>query len=155
MRIIHVKDRGFIKVDSDDFEMLAKYRWHITANGYASVSRKSGRVWMHRLIMNTPKGLFVDHINGDKLDNRKCNLRNATRSQNGMNKPKMANNKSGYKGVTFNKRLQKWVAQIKLEDKKMHIGTFFCKIEAAKAFDMKAIALHGEYAKLNFDRSLY
>ena len=92
----------------------------------------------------------VDHINQNKLDNRKSNLRLCSHSQNGINKYKQSNNSSGFKGVCFNKRRQKFMAFINKDKKRTYIGYFETAEEAGKAYDKKAKELFGEFACLNF-----
>ncbi len=99
---------------------------------------------MHRLIMDCPDGMDVDHINGDGLDNRRENLRIVTRSQNLRNRKTFKNSKSGFKGVIFNPVNGKWKAIINL-------GTFDTSEEAAKAYDEAIKKLFGPLAKPNFD----
>ena len=132
-------------VDNEDYETISKTKWRIDSDGYAR-GRQSVR--MHRLIMNTPKGMETDHINEDKLDNRKCNLRICTQHQNQINRGKQKNNTSGYKGVS--RKRKKWVAQIKFMGKIFRNGLYDDVIEAAHAYDKKAKELFGEFAKLNF-----
>ena len=105
---------------------------------------------MHRLIMDAPKGMDIDHINGNPLDNRKSNLRICTRAENMRNRGAQKNNTSGYKGVGWCKHRKKWHAQIKHNGKQIYIGRYKDKEEAARAYDAKAKELHGEYAHLNF-----
>jgi hypothetical protein len=105
---------------------------------------------MHRQILGAPPGQQVDHINGDTLDNRRVNLRLATHGQNQHNRGKYRNNKSGYKGVSWDKAAGKWRAQIKFNNKKYNLGRYHDPIEAALAYDAAAIRLHGAFARLNF-----
>src|SRR4051812_32510094 len=94
------------EVDDADFEWLNQWKWHLSTSGYATRTqyiKGSGRknqkniiIRMHRLIMNCPEGLFVDHINGNKLNNRRANLRLATQTDNHQNRGKQNNNTSGY-----------------------------------------------------------
>ncbi len=93
---------------------------------------------------------FVDHINGDGLDNRRANLRPATHAQNMANRRLNANNKSGFKGVYWNKGSRKWHAQIACDGRKHHLGFYTSVIEAAHAYDDAATRLFGEYARINF-----
>ncbi|WP_252233758.1 HNH endonuclease [Clostridium sp. ZS1] len=79
---------------------------------------------MHRFIMNPPSNKLIDHINGNKLDNRKCNLRIVNKSQNAMNSKKPKNNTSGVKGVYWDKRSKKWEASIQVNMKKKSLGYF-------------------------------
>lgn len=102
---------------------------------------------MHRLILDVPKGAEVDHINGNGLDNRRRNLRICTRSENQWNRRLAPNNTSGFKGVY---RFQgKWRAQIQSFGKKIHIGLYETRIEAARAYDEVAIKCHGDFAATN------
>ncbi len=100
------------------------------------------------------EGEFLDHINGDTLDNRPENLRIANDSQNGANRGIQVNNTSGYKGVFLHSKKQGYEAKItrkvKGKSKNIYLGYFKCPIEAAKAYDKKAKEIFGEYAYLNF-----
>lgn len=143
-------------VDEEDFEKLSQYSWVYHSKGYAhtTVRLKSGRrttVKMHRMILNAPKGIQVDHENLDGLDNRKSNLRLATQSQNMMNRKVQKNNKSGYKGVNF--RGFTYRARIQVEGKLIRLGNFKTAVEAARAYDTKAKESFGEFANLNFKES--
>src|SRR5260221_205877 len=101
----------FVIVDDEDYEYLNQWKWHLSSNGYAvrrpyiKGSEKTGQkhtvVWMHRVINNTPAGRDTDHINRDRLDNRRSNLRTATFSQNSMNKGLSKSNTSGIKGISW------------------------------------------------------
>lgn len=92
---------------------------------------------------------FVDHINRNGLDNYRCNLRPATRLQNRMNCGLSKRNKSGFKGVSWHKSCNKWVAKIEINDKSIYLGLFDDKIEAAKAYNAAAKKHFGEFAWLN------
>ena len=104
---------------------------------------------MHREIMHAKKGEYVDHINGNKNDNRKENLRIVTNQQNACNQGIRSNNTSGYKGVTWSKNKNKWNAQITTNYKRKSLGYFDCKHKAAQAYNNRAVELHGKFAKLN------
>lgn len=141
-------------VDDELFDYLNQWKWFCINNGYAvrSTQNSAGKrcvIQMHRLILNTPKGLYTDHINGNKLDNRIQNLRVSSRAENMRNRFKFSNNKSGYKGVSWKKKNKKWVAQIKHENKVIYLGLFTSVIEAAQAYNSAAIKLQGSFAKLN------
>jgi HNH endonuclease/AP2 domain len=140
-------------VDDDDYEDLVKYNWHHHKNGYAMrherVNGKRVPIRMHRVVISAPDGYDVDHKNGDKLDNRKANLRLATRSQNNYNKGVQSNSSSGFKGVSWSKQRNKWRARIHVDKKEINLGFFEYQIDAAFAYNEAAIKYHGEFAKLN------
>lgn len=141
-------------VDDDDFDRLVGYNWFLGNNGYAvrnarSENGKKTQIYMHRVILGTPEEKKTDHINENKLDNRKVNLRACTVSENHWNKGAHKDSKSGLKGVFFHKRTGKWEAQIMALGKRYHLGYFFEKERAAVEYNNAAIKLHGEFAKLN------
>jgi hypothetical protein len=148
----------FVILDLRDYYHLSKYKWYIkgcfgkfyAARNYKYDSKQTKSVAMHREIMNAPKGLLVDHRNGNGLDNRRENLRLATRSQNNCNTTKRKNTSSRFVGVSFDKRKRRWIAYINHNGKKIFLGYFDSEIEAAKAYDAAAKKYHGEFARLNF-----
>ena len=107
---------------------------------------------MHRQIMNAPDNLVVDYIDHNDLNNRKENLRVCTFAENCRNMRSSARKTSRYKGVHWNKRMGKWAAQITFENKTYHLGYFTDETAAARAYDEKAVELHGEFASLNLVR---
>lgn len=142
------KGKYFALVDDKDFKWLNQFRWAITNNGYA-VRRVGNRLFqMHRQIIGTPSEFDTDHINGNKLDNRRCNLRVVTRSQNNANQKINSANTSGYKGVSWNKHLKYWSAYIKYNGKRI-VKYFKTKDEAAKGYNKLAMIYFGKFAKLN------
>ncbi len=142
-------------MDDSDFEIVSQFKWYArTWKGRTYAARSGGsrntrKVSMHRFIMGEPEGMDVDHKNGDKLDNRRENLRVCTRSQNIQNSRKHSDNKSGYKGVCWETGNNRWKAQICKDGKKMVIGYFTDKKSAALAYNAKALELFGEFASIN------
>lgn len=118
----------FAIVDNEDFGWLNQWKWRTHSKGYAirmAGGRKNAHnIYMHKLINNTPDGFETDHINQNKLDNRKDNLRSVTRTQNKLNTGLWKKNTSGYKGVTWNKQISKWQSQIGLNNKNIILGYF-------------------------------
>lgn len=142
-------------VDDDDYEYLNQWKWTSHSKGYAY--RNSGRdifgntaaVFLHRFITDCPKNMIVDHINQNKLDNRRQNLRICTQAQNARNKPKRIDNKSGYKGVVLHQK-GLYRATCSNKNKQIHFGYFKDPHHAALAYDLWVTYLFGEYAKTNF-----
>jgi hypothetical protein len=135
-------------VDEADFKWLSQRRWYYHIKGYAVSTSPKPSYLMHRLILNAPKDLQVDHINGDKLDNRRCNLRLCTAVQNRMNVFSYRGTSSEFKGVSWNKRLAKWESHISLNGKR-HLGFFTNEQDAAQAYNEAASRQFGEFARLN------
>jgi len=147
----------YAKVDPEDYIWLSQFRWHCKSNLksiYAvrtvTIAGKSKRVFMHRLIADTPAHLVCDHINHDGLDNRRANLRNCTIRQNNVNSRAAETSTSKYKGVSWNRRRSKWVTYIKKDGRQKFLGSFTEESQAAKAYDLVAKKLHGRFAALNF-----
>lgn len=145
--------KGFYAiVDDGVFDKLSKFNWHYSV-GYACrdvwKKGKNKRLMMHRLIIGAKQGEEVDHKNGDRLDNRGDNLRFCTRSQNNFNQQISSRNKSGYKGVSWDKGNKKWRSQAHINDKAFNLGRYDTKKEAALAYNNFAIKHFGEFARLN------
>lgn len=121
----------------------------VTKNGYLQVKFFKKQSYVHRLIFLYHHGFLpksVDHINGNKIDNRIENLRSAAYFENMMNVKKTSSNKSGYKGVSFNTKRQKWIAQIKRNKEHFYLGEFDTPEKAHEIYCQKAIELHGQFA---------
>lgn len=154
--IIHSKKHGTHTVlyDNKDHKLISKYKWHIYKgwyNFYAHVNsgKRPNRtvIAMHRLIMKFPKE--VDHKNGNGLDNRRCNLRTSINGGNQMNKGLQKNNKSGYKGVSFDKRSRRYISVISINHKRIYLGSFKKAIDGAIAYNKVVKKYHKGFARLN------
>lgn len=140
-------------IDDEDFELVSKYHWYTDNKGYLRIERNRKKIKLHRLLTNCPKGLTVDHINGNKLDNRRSNLRICTNQENVRNVVKRKNNKSGFKGVYWHTQSKCWRAKITVNGKCITVGGFKIKEDAAKAYDKAAIKYFGEFANLNYGKN--
>jgi hypothetical protein len=142
----------FTMVDDEDFDWLNQWKWLRNKDGYAARNvRGIGYILAHREILGTPLGLFTDHINGNRLDNQRTNLRNCTHTENMQNRPKPPHGLTSiFKGVYWYKCRNRWRSKIKCNGRTFSVGYFATETEAARAYDAKALALHGEYARLNF-----
>jgi hypothetical protein len=145
-------------IDADDYEFVSSWKWCARVHGrtvYAArASRYCGRhhiVYLHRMLMLPGHDEQVDHISGDGLDNRRCNLRIASNAQNQHNRTRTFGC-SRYKGVYWYKRYGCWRAQIKSEQFGRFLGYYRDEVDAALAYDLAAIATFGPYAALNFLR---
>jgi hypothetical protein len=141
-------------IDSEDLPKVEKHQWHM-AQGYIVASNKSGNIKLHRLILGLEDEGDVDHINGNTLDNRKCNLRVCTHQQNMWNMKKPKTNTTGYKGVCLRKRYGFYTAGMRINGRNTHLGVFSSAIDAAIAYDKAALAHRGEFARTNFPREYY
>ena len=138
------KDGLKFLIDAEDFEKFVKDEsFYLLNNGYVYSGKHK---LLHRILMNAPDGMFVDHINGNKLDNRKTNLRICTQQENNMNRGKNKNNTSGFKGVTFHKQTQKLQALIRIDGKYKFLGLFEKAEDAYEAYKKAAVKLHGDFA---------
>lgn len=138
-------------VDAGDFESLSRHRWYLAKVGYAvaNIRDDSGKrrvVYMHHLVIDANDGRERDHINGDKLDNRKSNLRVATRSQNNANSGPRKHNLSGVKGLRWLPAQGKWQARLTVGGTSRHLGNFDSLNEAAEAYRSAAVEAFGEFA---------
>ena len=149
-------DKGYIaKVDTEDYDRVSEHNWYanVKKNGevraicYIKSRDKDTNLSMARFVMNAPTGRLVDHINHDTLDNRKSNLRICSKLQNQANRKMSKDNTSGFKGVVKNG--DKWRAQIKVNNKHTHLGSYDTAEAAAIAYDKAAIENFGEFALTN------
>jgi hypothetical protein len=145
-----------ILIDKSDLELLNSKVWYIDNNGYLTSNGKMKNgvrdktVRFHSLLISSSKGLEIDHINGNPLDNRKRNLRVVTHGQNMINTRKRKDNTSGYKGVTKHsiKGNEYWVARIHTNGKSKILGYFKDIVAAAKTYEIAAVDCFGEYRRV-------
>jgi hypothetical protein len=153
MKYIKLTQGKHTIVDDEDFEFLNQRKWHYdtryaTRTQWNKETKKETKIYMHRLIL--PDVKEVDHINGNKLDNRKENLRACNRKQNSRNQSTQKRKKSSkYKGVIFDKSRSKWRVELKKNQIRYYVGRFLTEKEAGLAYNEKAKELFGEFARLN------
>ena len=159
-RRIPLTDGKYAIVDPPDYYRFGSLDWCANEFSYGTYAvrlnnkgDKSPKILsLHRLIIDAPPGLLVDHQNGNPLDDRLANLRLATNAQNSCNRKKRKNTSSKYFGVSYINKFGKWRVKIKKNGKEFHIGYFSDEIEAAHAYDEAAKKYHGIFAKLNFPK---
>lgn len=139
--------------DLDDYDKIKNYCWIYNNQKYVytRIKRTNQKVFMHRIVVDVPHKAEIDHINHLPYDNRKSNLRIVTRSQNNMNHGLNCRNTSGVTGISFNKPLNKWVAEIHVNNKKIHIGVFTDIEDAKKARKEAEEKYFGEFS---YDNSI-
>lgn len=138
-----------ILVDEKSMDIISSYTWNVLKKGYAHC-RINGKIkYLHRIIMNAPDDMVVDHINRNTKDNRIENLRICTRLNNVCNSVGQSTSTSKYKGVSWKTDKRKWRASIKLNGKTFHLGYFNDELSAAKVYNERAKKEFGEYAYLN------
>lgn len=136
--------------DKDDYEAVKRFRWWVNNHGYVCADDANRhRIWLHRLVMQNPDGKLIDHINGDRTDCRKSNLRVATAKQNSRNSTCERKHNAGYKGVYFDSARGKYEAHIRPNGRKIHLGRFATAREAALAYNRAAVVYFGEFANIN------
>lgn len=158
MKTINLNNGYYTIVDDDDFEKIKHYHWYAYKRGKArnvyavrhdTPENKRRLIFMHHMICKRKEGFVIDHIDGNSLNNTKVNLRVCLDKENAMNRKIYINNKSGYKGVYWDKTARKWRACIRVHGKLINIGYFNCLIKAAKSYNDFASSLHGKFARLN------
>jgi len=150
--------KGYVSiVDDEDYEWLSQWKWcaAVDKSGTVYAARasptengKQKTTRMHRVIMNAPPDKFVDHRDGNALDNRKQNLRICTNAENTRNQGKKKNNTTGFCGVFRNGK--GFIAKLQINGKRLSFGTYSTPEDAAIAYDQAALIHHGEFARLNF-----
>lgn len=143
----------FAIVDDDDYERASQHRWSCKkaprtayATRWITINGKETSQMLHRFILNALPHRLVDHINGNGLDCRKSNLRLCSNAQNSMNRRRVS--KSHYKGIR--KVINRWQAELQVNGKRVHIGSFISPEQAARAYDIEARKQFGEFARTNF-----
>lgn len=149
MKRIRLLRGEYTKVSTCDFKKLSEKSWYLSSWGRAVRKEGHRTIYMSREIIGCSGKVHVDHKNGDKLDNRRRNLRIASVSQNQMNRTKSDNKSSRFKGVCWDKSRLKWIVHLKKNKKVLHLGRFAKEVEAAKAYNVAAEKHFGKFAKLN------
>lgn len=144
-------------VDDEDYEYLSQFKWQVMVRSYTSYAVrclwKEGKQYasyMHRELMNNPKGLQIDHIDGNGLNNQKSNLRLCTTSQNQMNSKPRKNTQSGFKGVRWNRSNKKWESSLRINGENKYLGLYSQKEKAAIAYDNAAKQFFKEFSRTNY-----
>ncbi len=141
------------KVDPSVFNWIRMFRWTVGKSPYVSACIDGESVRLHRLVSglrSASRKWEPDHLNGDKLDNRKANLRVGGRPENARNKNKLTGCSSRYRGVTYQRNARKWAAQLHVSGERCYLGLFFNEEDAARAYDRAAVARYGPSVRLNF-----
>lgn len=152
---IELTQNKFAAVDDIDFEYLSQWKWHAFKHRHTFYAARNGgvfpfrkKIFMHRVIMDTPDEMETDHKDGNGLNNTRKNLRVCTHTQNMRNTQNRSENKSGFVGVHWHQG--KWQALIDVDGKSIYLGRFSDPKEAAHAYDIAAKEYHGEFARTNF-----
>ena len=154
MKKIKLTHGQFALVDDKDFNELNKHKWYAwynkrTKSYYAvrNITKSNGKQtlqYMHKIIMNAPSNMQVDHTSHDTLNNRKKNLRICMISQNSMNRLPRKNTSSRYKGIIWDKRHKKWASRITINGKRIFLGYFDNEILATKTYNKKWVKDAGD-----------
>lgn len=157
-RLIALTQGQHAMVDTADYDCLNRWNWlaqwnNSTHSFYARRYQSGKYVWMHRVILDCPSHKQCDHANGNTLDNRRANLREATHNQNVRHARRRRDNTTGFKGVMWNEDTHKWKAVIVVDGAKKYLGLFTSKEQAARIYDEAAKLWHGKFAHLNFPES--
>jgi len=158
MKSILLTQNKVALIDDEDFERLNKYKWcafHLKNYWYATrniriVTNRQILLYMHRIIMDPPSNVMIDHADGNGLNNQKSNLRICTSSQNIANTKISCDNTTGFKGVAYHKLQGKYTARVQKDGVRFNLGVFINPKDAALAYDKAALEMFGEFARLNF-----
>jgi len=142
-------------VDPEVYSEVAQFRWFLHTEGYAQRTvpdpeKRRRTILMHREVLSPPQGTEIDHRNGDRLDNRRANLRAATKAENQRNSRSRRGSSSVYKGVCWDTANGKWKATITVHRRTKHLGRYKSEREAALAYNAAALQHFGEFARPNF-----
>lgn len=159
IEVLYRKAKYLVQVDDADYSDVKKYNWYLNpnANGrlyvrgrYVKGTGKVKYTFLHRYLLNAPRGMLVDHIDGNPLNCQRSNLRLATAAQNAANVPKTKRKTSSqYKGVYWNRADQYWCTAIKVDGKAIYLGRTHFEVVAARVYDYWAKRIYGEFARLN------
>lgn len=157
MKKIKLSQNLYAIVDDEDFGMLNQFKWsackqrntHYATRAIKLADGKWTSIKMHRLIMRTSKGIQIDHINGNGLDNQKKNLRFCSNAENARNRGAQTNSTTKYKGVFWDKYHKKWTARIQVNYKNVFLGYFKNITDAIFAYNQASVNYFGRFAKLN------
>jgi len=163
LKIVSKGKEYTVLYDDEDHELVSQHHWFLQGEGYVFGYVKGCRprssigkdVLMHRLILGMSQGdrTQTDHINHNRLDNRRCNLRACTYLENNYNISSRPGSSSKYVGVSFNKRCQKWEAWVTIDGRKKNLGKFIDEKEAARVRDKEARKYYGDFACLNLQEA--
>ena len=153
MKFIQLTKGYTAVIDDADYAAVSQFSWHAHVCKNTVYARRGYRVggrcvtqYLHQFLLKCER---VDHHDRDGLNNQRDNLRKATVQQNAFNRVQVSGT-SPYKGVHRNRKA--WRAMIRIDKKKVHIGSYKTELEAAKAYDAMALKIHGEFARLNFPK---
>jgi hypothetical protein len=151
--IIKISNYSVI-IDKEDYQRVTDNGpWHCTGNprgpyfAHDLPRPAKKKIYLHRFIVSAPKGFEVDHISGDKLDNRKCNLRICNRQQNAMNMKSHKDSFTGYKGVSFDKNRKKYKVEICFKGKRIFVGRYYLLDDAIEAYKTASNKFHGDFRR--------
>jgi len=152
---IKTTQKKYFTIDERDFKKISQFRWYAVFDGYnwyvattIRVGNKRRLLKIHTLIMNTPRGMEVDHKDNNGLNNSRSNLRVCTHQKNCLNRRNRKDNSSGFKGVSWSIRNKKWVARIQVNGKRFNLGYFNSKEKANEIYIKNSKKYHKEYSKV-------
>jgi hypothetical protein len=158
MKLIPLTQGQFAIIDNDDFERVNQFKWYANkapntfyANRQVQINRKRQTIHLHRFILNLDTKFLVDHVDGNGLNNQKSNLRTCTNQENSRNKRLSKKGTSSFKGVHYDKKYDKFEAQIKINYNSNFIGYNTDELICAKFYDAVARFYFKEFAKCNFE----